>query len=55
MHASIQLTLHRYRDWMPSLGRNTADGIDEALGAGLTPLLPEAVQRSFEEASIPPP
>src|ERR687895_115718 len=39
---------------MPSPGRNTADRIDEALGAGLTPLLPEAVQRSFEEASIPP-
>jgi membrane protease YdiL (CAAX protease family) len=54
VHASIQLTLHRYRDRMPSPGRNTADGIDEALGAGLTPLLPEAVQRSFEEASIPP-
>jgi membrane protease YdiL (CAAX protease family) len=55
VHASIQLTLHCYRDWMPSLGRNTANGIDEALGAGLTPLLPGAVQRSFEEASIPPP
>jgi len=31
-HASIQLTLDRYSHWMPSLGRNTADGMDEALG-----------------------
>jgi hypothetical protein len=31
-HASIQLTLDRYSAWMPSMGRNTADGIDEALG-----------------------
>jgi hypothetical protein len=31
-HASIQLTLDRYPHWMPSLGRNTADGMDEALG-----------------------
>jgi integrase len=31
-HASIQLTLDRYSHWMPSMGRNTADGIDEALG-----------------------
>jgi integrase len=31
-HSSIQLTLDRYSHWMPSMGRNTADGIDEALG-----------------------
>jgi integrase len=31
-HASVQLTLDRYSHWMPSMGRKTADGIDEALG-----------------------
>jgi integrase len=31
-HASIQLTLDRYSHWMPSMGRNTALGMDEALG-----------------------
>jgi integrase len=31
-HASIQLTLDRYSHWMPSMSRNTADGMDEALG-----------------------
>jgi hypothetical protein len=31
-HASIQLTLDRYSHWMPSMGRNTAEGIDGALG-----------------------
>jgi integrase len=31
-HASIQLTLDRYFHWIPSMGRNTADGMDEALG-----------------------
>lgn len=31
-HASVQLTLDRYSHWMPSMGRNTALGIDEALG-----------------------
>jgi integrase len=31
-HASVQLTLDRYSHWMPSTGRNTAKGIDEALG-----------------------
>jgi integrase len=31
-HSSIQLTLDRYSHWMPSMGRNTADGMDEALG-----------------------
>ena len=31
-HASVQLTLDRYSHWMPSMGRNTAVGIDEALG-----------------------
>jgi len=30
-HASVQLTLDRYSHWMPSMGRNTAEGIDEAL------------------------
>jgi integrase len=32
-HASVQLTLDRYSHWMPSMGRNTAEGIDEALGS----------------------
>jgi hypothetical protein len=31
-NASIQSTLDRYSHWMPSMDRNTADGIDEALG-----------------------
>ena len=31
-HSSVQLTLDRYSHWMPSMGRNTAEGIDEALG-----------------------
>ena len=31
-HASVQLTLDRYSHWMPSMGRNTAEGINEALG-----------------------
>jgi integrase len=31
-HASVQLTLDRYSHWMPSMGRNTAQGIDVALG-----------------------
>jgi integrase len=31
-HSSVQLTLDRYSHWMPSMGRNTADGIDEVLG-----------------------
>jgi integrase len=31
-HASIQLTLDRYSHWITSMGRNTADGMDEALG-----------------------
>jgi integrase len=31
-HASIQRTRDRYSHWMPSMGRNTADGIDGALG-----------------------
>ena len=30
--ARIQPDLGRYSHWMPSLGRNTADGMDEALG-----------------------
>lgn len=30
-HVSIQLTLDLYSHWMPSMGRNTADGMDEAL------------------------
>lgn len=32
-YTSIQLTLDRYSHWMPSMGRNTAEGIDEALGS----------------------
>ncbi len=31
-HASIQLTLDRYSYWMPSMGKNTALGMGEALG-----------------------
>jgi integrase len=31
-HASIRLTLDRYSHWIPSMGRATADGMDEALG-----------------------
>jgi integrase len=31
-HASVQLTLDRYSHWMPSMGRKTAEGIEEALG-----------------------
>jgi integrase len=31
-HASVQLTLDRYSHWMPSMGRNTAERVDEALG-----------------------
>ena len=31
-HGSIQLTLDRYSHWIPSMGRATADGMDEALG-----------------------
>ena len=31
-HASVQLTLDRYSNWMPSMGRDTADGMNEALG-----------------------
>lgn len=31
-HASIRLTLDRYSHWMPTMGRNAAEGIDEALG-----------------------
>jgi hypothetical protein len=31
-HASIQLTLDHYCHWMPSMSRNTVEGMDEALG-----------------------
>jgi integrase len=31
-HASVQLTLDRYSHRMPSMGRNTAEGVDAALG-----------------------
>jgi len=31
-HASVRLTLDRYSHWMPSMSRNTAEGIGEALG-----------------------
>src|SRR5215211_521711 len=30
--ASITMTLDRYSHWMPSMGRNTAEGMDAALG-----------------------
>jgi integrase len=30
-HASIQLTLDTYSHWMPSMGRDTAAAIDDAL------------------------
>ena len=31
-HASIQLTLGHYSHWISSMGRATAEGMDEALG-----------------------
>jgi integrase len=31
-HVSIQLILDRYSHWMLSMGRNTAEGMDEVLG-----------------------
>ena len=31
-HASIQLTLDRYSHWILTMGRATAEGMDEALG-----------------------
>jgi integrase len=31
-HASITMTLDRYSHWLPSMGRYTAQGMDEALG-----------------------
>jgi integrase len=31
-HASVQLTLDRYSHWIPSMGRATAEGMEEALG-----------------------
>jgi len=31
-HASITMTLDRYSHWIPSMGRQAADGMDEALG-----------------------
>jgi integrase len=31
-HASVQLTLDRYSHWIPSMGRNTAERMDGALG-----------------------
>jgi integrase len=40
-HASIQVTLDRYSHWMPSMGRNTADGMDKALGYVLPLAIPE--------------
>ncbi len=29
---SLHLTLGRYSHWVPSMGRNTANGMNEALG-----------------------
>jgi integrase len=29
---SITMTLDSYSHWIPSMGRHTADGMDEALG-----------------------
>jgi hypothetical protein len=31
-HASITVTLERHSHWIPSVGRHSADGMDEALG-----------------------
>jgi integrase len=31
-HASVKMTLDRYSHWMPSMGRNTADGMEEVWG-----------------------
>ena len=36
-HASIQLTLDTYSHWMPSMGRDTAAAIDDALEDGASP------------------
>jgi hypothetical protein len=30
-HASITVTLERHSHWIPSVGRHSADGMDEAL------------------------
>ena len=54
-HTSIQLTLDRYSHWMPYMGRNTADGMDEALGVA-TPLTGEckaAQERTWSDPSLP--
>jgi integrase len=32
LHASITMTLNRSSHWIPSMGRHTAEGMDEALG-----------------------
>jgi len=31
-HANIQTALDRYSHWIPSMGRQAADGMEEALG-----------------------
>ena len=31
-HASITMTLDRYSQWIATMGRHAADGMDEALG-----------------------
>lgn len=31
-HASVPLTIDRYSHWMPSMGKHTANAMDEALG-----------------------
>jgi integrase len=31
-HASVKMTLDRYSNWMPSMGRATPEAIDAALG-----------------------
>ena len=52
-HASVQLTLERYYHWMPSMGRNSAEGIDEALGqatySGLSVIPGEGSGRSHRD------
>ena len=42
-HSSVQLTLDRYTHWMPSMGLNTAQRIDEALGWASTPAFKSSV------------
>jgi hypothetical protein len=52
-HTSLKLTLDRYSHWMHSMGWDTADGMDEALGKATyscpSPLLGGVSGRSHSE------